>query len=149
MSLTRTAARDEILALFKAAADGLTSAQLDPENILYQGSRSGRIPSGELTPAPNWARVSVQHSLGSQDAINPNVGQRSYTRSGIVSVQLFTGRDGLTSADVIAEAIEAAFLGVSTPGGVWFRNVRSVEIGEDGPWFQTNILAEFVYEQTR
>ena len=142
MPLTRTAARDEILTLVKGVADGLTAFV-----AIYDDTRQD-VPKAESSPLLSWARVLVRHVTGTQAALADFSGVRRFTKTGLVTIQLFTPTgDGLTLSDTLTEAFEAAVRTKSTPNGVWFRNVRSIEIGNDGPWFQTNILAEFEYDQ--
>lgn len=148
MSLTRRQARNEILTAIKSVLDTLTT-DLPADQVIYRNKSTAQIPDTD-TPSPTyWAVVLVQHAAGAQASLTGRVDERLYEKSGLVTVQLFAPRGKMLEADDIVETIESAFLGVSTPGGVWYRNVRSTEIGESGPWFQTNILAEFTYDQVR
>jgi hypothetical protein len=144
--LTRTKARDEMLARARETLLSLRPAILE-KHVVYVDSAAGEIPSRDLAPLPPWARVQVQHGPGANAAITGGLGQQCVRREGILTVQLFTPIGGQVQADEFSEAIEAAFINYSTPGGVWFRNVRSNEIGQDGPWFQTNILSDFEYHK--
>ena len=150
MPVTRTAARDEILAAIKAVTDTIIDLEDDDTvpsgNVIWDDTQKSK-PHGQGPNTPTWARVSVRHIFGEQSSLSDDAGVRRYTKRGIVTVQLFTPTGGLVSADSISDTIENAFRGVSTPNGVWFRNPRSNEIGVDGPWFQTNIIAEFEYDQ--
>jgi len=142
MPLTRTQARDEILQKVKQVADGLSDFV-----VIYDSTRQD-IPDENSDPLPTWARVVVQHTQGQQSSLSNLSNKRRYTKRGLLTIQLFTPTgDGLQKSDQLVEQFEAAVRNVSTPNGVWFRNVRSSEVGEDGPWFQTNILAEFEYDQ--
>src|SRR5690554_1219021 len=142
MPLTRTQARDEILQKVKQVADGLSDFV-----VIYDSTRQD-IPDENSDPLPTWARVVVQHIQGQQSSLSNLSNKRRYTKRGLLTIQLFTPTgDGLQKSDQLVEQFEAAVRNVSTPNGVWFRNVRSSEVGEDGPWFQTNILAEFEYDQ--
>lgn len=145
MPLSQTDARDEMLARVKVVTDAIPA--LAP-NVIYDDSDK-QPPDGE-DPPPTWARVVVRHGPSSQTALSDDSGRRRYTRTGTITVQLFTPfNDGLKSADDIASQLQGAFLGVSTPHGVWFRDVRTNEVGQDGPWFQTNVLADFQYDEVR
>lgn len=131
MSLTITEARDEILSLFATAWGS--------ETPIYYWDVAHNAPT-----SGSWVRVIVRHNLGSNDAIT----NRLFTRLGIVTVQLFTVfGQGLTENDRLTKIALDTFQGKATPGGVWFRNVRPNEIGPDGHWFQTNILADFEYTE--
>ncbi len=152
MTLSQTQARDQIATLVKTATDAIAAFGVNPdesENVIWDDTRRD-IPSEESPPA-TWARVTVRHLTSEQASLSDEAGVRRYTRRGQVTVQIFTPLkgDGLVAADSIASAIQGAFLGVSTPNGVWFRSVRTNEVGIDGSWFQTNVLAEFQYDEVR
>lgn len=142
MPLTRTAARDEILALVKTVTDGFSNFV-----SIYDDTKQD-IPTASTTPLQTWARVQITHGPGSQTSLADSSGKTRYTKFGLLTIQVFTPvGDGLTNADTLVESLESGVRNVSTPNGVWFKNVRSNEIGVDGPWFQTNVLAEFQYDQ--
>lgn len=136
MSLTYAQARDEILTLFRTAwlASGSSAAiPLKYDDV-----------SSDPPADPSWARVTVRHNTGGNDAI----GNRLRLRTGVVTVQIFTTfGEGLASADVLGKVAVDAFHGKATSGGAWFRNVRLNEVGQDGKWFQTNVLADFEYNE--
>ena len=143
MALTRTQARDEIAALVKGVVDTLGTNFV----AIYDDTKTD-IPKANDTPLKTWARITVRHVGGAQTSLSDVSGQKRYTKTGLLTIQLFTpAGDGSTAADPLCDQFEAAFRDKSTPGGVWFRNPRSVEIGNDGPWWQTNILGDFQYEQ--
>ncbi|AAT69471.1 gp77 [Alphaproteobacteria phage PhiJL001] len=134
MSLTFTAARDELLTLFQTAWDANSGGVK-----LYYWDLTDTPPT-----ADEWARVTVRHTGGNDAAL----GGRIFERTGFATVQIFTihGR-GLSRADELAKVAVDAFQGQSTPGGIWFRNVRLVEVGQDGKWFQNNVVADFEYTE--
>lgn len=148
-------ARAEIYALFQTA--WLADALSDGVPVLYEGKKA-TVPtdaeSGEPVDAPSWARVSLRHNTdqtgGTQASAGGDAnGTRVYDREGVVSVQIFTtpGK-GLRLADNLGSIAQKAFQGKTTsPGGIWFRHVRIVEVGASGDWYQTNVLAEFVYQE--
>lgn len=136
MSLTYAAARDEILTLFRTAwlANGSSAAV-----PLFYDDVAKDAPS-----AVSWARVTVRHNTGGNDGI----GNRLRIRTGTVTIQIFTTfGEGLASVDVLGKVAVDAFHGKATSGGAWFRNVRLNEVGQDGKWFQTNVLADFEYNE--
>ena len=135
MTLNFTTARDEIQTLFQTA----WNAQPSPPPVYYWDVQ-GDDPTSEATPA--WARITVRHTIGRDAAI----GGRCFLRQGTVTVQIFTKfGEGLVNNDQLAKVAVDAFQGKATPGSVWFRNVRLNEIGQDGDWFQSNVLADFEY----
>jgi hypothetical protein len=146
MSATLTQARDQMLALFKAAWDAGPPSQ--GVLVLYDGVE-GEKPSSTSVP---WARVAVRHNpvQPGQVTLGQADGRRRFTRTGLVFVQLFTPTgDGLSLADSLATIARSAFEGVATtPGNVIFRAVSVSEVGpEEGGWYQTNVTALFEYDQ--
>ena len=138
-----TQARDEIQAVFKTAWE----ADADSQNVtvLYADTAQDVPTSG------HWARITVRHSDGRQATLSGEVGQRRFRKFGIVTVQVFTeSGDGLVTSDTLTAVAESAFQGVTTnPGRVLFRNVRTVEVGQEGNWHQSNVLASFEYDEVR
>lgn len=134
---TSTVARDEMLTMFKDAWD---ASAFSAAPVLYWDVTSDDdLPTDDV-----WARITVRHEVGENDAI----GNRLFLRQGTVTVQLFTRfGTGLTNADLASKVVLDAFQGKASPSGVWFRNARMNEIGQDGEWFQTNILVDFEYTE--
>jgi len=139
MSLTYQEARDEIFALFKTAWD--TTGY--PAH--YQDVRKQRAKDDDP-----WAVVTLQHSAGFQATLSGAQGARTFARLGFVTVQIFTPNGkGLQEAYDLSKVVSDAFEGASTPGGVWFRNVRLNEVGRDGKFHQINVVAEFRYDEVK
>lgn len=146
-------ARDDMLGVFVVkwnadapAVNGGTAPQ-----IFYDGvGDSG--PPDDSTP---YCRIQVRHTAGSNAGIGGPPGERVRTeKAGLVTVQVFTplfNDDGSARGTQLAENLskiaKAAFETVVTENGVIFRNVRPVEVGVDGPWYQINVLAEFEYDE--
>lgn len=134
-------ARDEILTLFRTAwlADPTTTAA----PILWADKTSDDdLPNPEEDPI--WCRATVLHTSGGNDSI----GNKLFFRNGTATIQIFTRYgSGLTNNDLAAKVALDAFQGKSTAGGVWFRDVTLNEIGQDGDWFQSNVLANFEYTE--
>ena len=140
MSLTFAQARDEILTLFKTAWDA--GAPTVP--LRYWDSKDS-IPGASNS---SWAVIQLQWTNGEQRGFG--LGTRRYTREGIATVRIFTPfGDGLAEADSLTKIAADAFEGVDTPNGVWFRRVRVNHIGQTGEWFQTNLLADFFYDEVK
>lgn len=144
MSLTRIQARDEINALLKAAADTIT------DFIMMWDDVEADSPGGTHPTLP-YAKVFIRHQTGTQGSLSNRVGSRIFERSGLVTIQVFTpSGDGLTDSDSYATILANAIEGISTANGVWFRNVRIQEVGNDGAGkYLTNITAEFEYTEVR
>ena len=92
----------------------------------------------------------MRHVLRRQATLSGSAGNRIYTSTGIVSVSLFTpiGK-GIEEADRLCVLFRNALEGQSTSGGVWFRNVRTIEVGLDESWWRTDVIAEFEYDEIR
>ncbi len=139
---TIAAARDEILLHFRTAWDLGTSTRL-----LYDDKHR------DLPENAPFARITVQHTIAFQATVGGRIssggGGQRFRRFGLVTVQIFTiSGDGLTINDTLVQLALDAFEGTSTGSDrVEFRNVRSNEVGQDGPWFQTNVMAEFTYDR--
>lgn len=133
---TRTQARDQILTLFRTAWLTLTP----PVPPLLFDDVKADIPAA-TSP---WARVSIQ-TYGGEQATFGQAGNRHFDHFGVVTVQIFTPAfDGLDLSDTLVQAAQDAFEGQSTPH-IWFKNVRAVDIGSDGDWYNVNVQADFLY----
>jgi hypothetical protein len=143
---TITDARDEILRYFTAVWAG---AKAPIPLLLYDEKRR------DLPDDASYARVMVKHQSTPQTTIGATVAHGGngvrFRRFGTVTVQLFTiSGDGLTSADDLVELVLNSFRGSKTDlDRVEFRNAQVNEIGQDGPWFQTNVVAEFTYDRVK
>ncbi len=92
----------------------------------------------------------MRHNVMDQRTLG-NTGNRRFRRFGVITVQIFTlSNQGLATADVFAKIALDAFEGQSTaPTEIHFRNAMINEVGEDGPWFQTNVLVDFDYDEIK
>ncbi len=144
--VTLAAARDEILLHFTTKWDAGTP----PIPLLLYDDKHRDLP----TDAP-YARITIKHNVFPQVTIGAPVAQGGngvrFRRFGLVTVQVFElSGDGLTSSDILVDLALDAFEGEKTGlDRVEFRNARANEIGQDGPWFQTNVIAEFTYDRVK
>lgn len=150
MTTTRKNARDEMIGLIRTAwlADPLS----DDLVLLYSdvNDEPPAAPAAGTSSPPSWARVTVTHGPRGQGSLADHEGKRRYTAVGLIIIQVFTpSGNGLSISDDLCKILEDALDGAVTPSGVWFRNVRSSEIGKSGPWFQTNVVAEFEYDEIK
>lgn len=141
---TTAAARDEILLHFTTA----WNAQTPPVPLLLYTDKHEDLPAD----AP-FARIKVIHNIFEQVTLGGKVAQGApgtrFRRFGIVTVQVFTiSGGGQVASDTFVDVALAAFEGQNTGDDkIEFRNVRVNEIGQDGPWFQVNVIAEFTYDK--
>lgn len=135
MSMTPEQARDAILGVFLAA--------WSPRVVVYTS-----VPADVPTTQIVWARPAVKTMTGRQSALTGGLGQNQYTNFGLVWVQVFApigdgGLAAIQSAKVILDAYRDARL------GVWFRNVRQNEMGQDGAFERVDVKADFEYYEVR
>lgn len=146
MPLSREQARDQILSLVHDVAKGLIDTSTGKSLQILFADLPAEIPR-ENPPTP-WARAILTHQASNQATLAGDTGLRRYTRTGLITIQLFTPSGlGSLPTDRYAEAFVAKFQGRSTPEGVWFRAVNAQEVGTDGPWQQTNITGTFEYDE--
>ena len=139
MSLTYNEAKDEIFSLFKAAWD------MTGHPVHWQEVKKSRSKSEDA-----FAMISIRHAAGFQSTLGSSVGTTRFSRIGFTTIQIFVAAGkGLQEAYVLAKVASDAFEGVSTPGGVWFRNLRLNEVGKNGQFFQLNVVAEFNYDEIK
>jgi hypothetical protein len=97
-------------------------------------------------PGKCWARVKVLN----QDGNAQSIGGKRYVNSGNVFVNIFVpieGYDYGTVAQQLAQAIASAFkASADGPSEVEYMQVRAVDVGYDGPWFQVDVRARFQYD---
>jgi hypothetical protein len=134
------AARDAIFGAVKAAVD----ASAYPTLAVYY---SDVVKDGASSGEP-YMVVYADHTSESQRTMG-GLGDRRFTVSGLVMAQIFTPfGDGHVLADAISGVVKGAFRGVNTNlPGVWFRNSRVIDVGQEGSWLQTNVTAEFEYDE--
>ena len=149
MVATFTQARDDILTQFRTTWNADTPAVNGGKipQVFYEGvAEEDALPQDDA-----WARIVIRHTLANQSSLSDDSGQRRFEKIGIVTVQVFTPlKDGKGTelGEGLAQVAKKAYEGKHTlTSNVWFRNVRINEIGVDGPWFQMNVLADFIYDE--
>lgn len=141
MTATRQQAIDEMLALLKTAWDATSYA----DNVVWPNKDGA--PPAQREP---WIRPKVQHVDGGNGSISGANGVARYVRLGFITVQLFVpSGQGLSTEATLSKIIIDAYEGKKTASGVWFRNVRAREVGEDGEFHQTNIIIDFEYDEIK
>lgn len=98
-----------------------------------------------------WLRAQVRHNGSEHDSFGQD-GEGSFRATGIVTIQAFAplDNDGLIFHDRLVNVVRRAFrgkTGVDTYCGIVFRNARINEVGPEERWFQTNVLADFEYDE--
>ena len=148
MTATITEAKDAMLAQFNTVWNADAEASKYP--IAWPDTKFD-VPNEDTVRA--WVRVQIIHNpgAGGQATLSGDTGQRRYRRFGVLFVQVFTifGDSNSLSEQLVRVAM-SAFEGVDlAPTGVIFRDVRFTEVGQDGAWAQTNVSANFEYDEVR
>tara|TARA_R110000851_G_scaffold16046_2_gene52521 strand:+ start:10842 stop:11258 length:417 start_codon:yes stop_codon:yes gene_type:complete len=96
-----------------------------------------------------WAVFVIRHASGTQDNLG-GIGNRNFVRTGTAIASIFTpSGNGLSESYALAKVVADAYEGQSSDNGVWFRNVRLQEIGRESQFYQTNVLIDFEYNETK
>lgn len=143
-------ARDEIFELFNAAWTANTPGVLVyVPKVYWQGVEERDKPEGDKY----WCRLSKDNVFEEQATLSNCEGipgQKRYTASGLVFVQIFCPKQvGLAfeNGQRLAKIARNAFRGKATPGKIWFRNVRINELPPEDQWYRFNVVAEFEYDE--
>jgi hypothetical protein len=96
--------------------------------------------------AIEWVRISVRHRKGSRSSLGRQDGKSKNTQAGFIFIEIFTPKDdGLTRSDLISAAFGDSLRG-GQDGDIWIGDVSEIEMGDDGNWFRTDVMAEFSYD---
>lgn len=144
MSCSVNEARDYILGVFKAAWDATGFPAIYPDTA-SDPNNGGSTPSASV-----WARATIRHADGFQSSLTGPLEQlKRHTRVGVVIIQIFAEvGNGSTAAYDAAQIVLNAFE-KSRDIPVWFRRVRLIEQGTQGPYKQINVQADFTYDDVR
>jgi hypothetical protein len=143
--MNRVTARDTIAEVINDAwsADASTTGLA----LLWDdvtGEKPGEDADGNALP---YGRCSIRHLTAEQETLG-GPGVRKHQIEGIVTVQIFTPYgDGQGLADLIAQVLIDATRNVRV-GELWFLEAQAREVGQSGPWSQTNFQASFRYTET-
>ncbi len=139
---TRRAAITEILGLFRTA--WLGASQSD-DRVKYDNVGKSSVPPSGNTA---WARVVLRHTTSEQASLSGASGTQRYERRGVLVIQIFVppGK-GLAEATDLPTIVQTAYEGITTTNGAWFRDVVVNEVGPDGDFYQTNVVALFEYDE--
>ncbi len=125
----------------KTFEDAWVGVGLDPTVVKYDDV-PGQKPAGDVP----WARVNVQHADGNQSSLAGGNGTRRFRNVGTVIVQVFTPiGDGSVAEYDVGQAVLNAYR-TARHTNLWFKGQRLREVPSDGMFAQTNVLAEFTYD---
>lgn len=143
--MNRAQAIDEILALAYTAwtvTAGQEASRWKWENVAQKTTP----PSGQHP----WGRIILRHTESSQTSLAGADGKRRFTRLGVLQMSIFEPvGQGMAADTDLPEIMKNAYEGVTTAGGVMFRDVTIREIGADGDFYQTNVSASFEYDEVK
>ena len=132
----------EMHTVFKTVWDAYGYGSAPFYNAFYENVDCGVRSSAEEP----WAKVYVRHLTGGAVTISGGNGSHVERALGLYTIQLFQPAGaGIDYTQI--RALMAAFRGVTTASGVIFRNVKPNEVGLDGDFYQTNIIANFEYDE--
>lgn len=115
----------------------LTTAQFAAPNTRFSPTRG--------TPWVTYTMQTLDNSNASMGATDTGSGWRF--NEGLVEFRCFVPLNaGADDAAALAEEVAGALRGQTFTGG-HFRNLRLVELGADGEWFQYNVIAEFYHQE--
>lgn len=129
---------------------GLASTATFQQLIFDDNSGSRPVSVDTNDEMQGWGRAMVRHAGGRQASIADVNGVRRWERTGVATIETWSpAAHGRDVADEMIEVMMEALEGASTPSGVWFRNARFNEVGQDGGWYRVNILVDFTYDLIR
>ncbi len=141
-----SAARDAIQARFKAVWDAANWAGIGiaKPDVHYQGKKKETPKDG--TP---YVKITIKHVTGAQATLRDKQNGGRFRAFGQVWVDIYgPPDDGLTVNDRCVKVTQSAFEGHATdPDGVLFRNVTPRELGGDGVYERTLVIADFEYDR--
>jgi hypothetical protein len=136
MIASRTDARDRILTPLKAVVDAQSLY------AVYDDTAK-TVPTDQSI---KWVRISVKHGNGTRASLGRADKKSKHTQTGFVFVEIYTpSEDGLRDSDILSAAFAANFRNPAD-GDIWFLDVSEAEMGKDGNWFRSDVIAEFEYD---
>lgn len=106
------------------------------------------VPGGPPTTAVIYARVSIKTAIGRQGSLTGGNGTTIWDRLGTLWIEVRAPvGDGLVAAYSAAQELVNAYQ--AAQGSVWYRNIRMVEVGEDGAFQRVDVKADFEYTDVR
>ena len=108
----------------------------------------GDLPATPPATETQWAAVKLLHTGGGQISLSGETGTRRFNRRGIIRISIFVpAGGGQTKAYQLAQQVANAY--EDSKLDVWFRNIRINDKGASGAFQQTDVLADFSYDEVR
>lgn len=105
---------------------------------------------GSVTPTDTvlWARIKIKHATGRQGSLTGGLGTTCWERTGFVWIEVYSPvGDGLNTGRDAAQEFVNAYQ--DQRSGIWYRNIRMVEMGTDGAFERFDVKADFEYRDVR
>lgn len=147
MTTSFAASRDEICSLFWSKWNSAeTSAIVGYVPDVFWPM----LEEDEPDSSKFWARLSIQSENEEQTCFRGSDLTRRYTGSGTIFVQLFCPKSefgNVNKGRTLAQVAQAAFRGKATQCGIWFRNVRIIELSAENLYYRFNVIADYEYDE--
>lgn len=116
--------------------------------VYWQGVAEKKTPN--VTTA--WARHIIKHGSSQQTTFGEKSARR-FTRTGIISIQIFTPittkGGGLGKAEELAELARDSYEGINTNTSLSFYGAQTVDVGPNNGWYQINVIINFTYDEVK
>lgn len=150
MTATAAQAIDEMMGVLNTAwlADADT---LDLALLWEDVAIKPPVTADANAQAAPWGKGFIRHAAGGMASLTSETGKRRYRRTGTIVIQIFSpAGEGRTRNRVIAPVARDAYEAAqSTTLGIEYRNARIEDLGEDGTWYQSNVLVDFEYDEVK
>jgi hypothetical protein len=129
--------------MFAAVVTGLAGIQ--GITMKWQGKDSNDPP---VNQSP-YIFASINTANEAQSSLANAFSKMRWKSEGTLMVQCFAplNKGSIDAAMGMALALKRHFRKLSTPGGVWFRNVSAKEGGASAAWYQVNFKATFSFDE--
>lgn len=107
-----------------------------------------KFPDSNFTAPTDqpYAVVSYQFSNNGKVSLSDHIGRRIYARSGTFYIQIFTPtNDAVKNGCELSQNVINTFENAHNDN-LRFDNIYPVRVGQDGNFYQTNVLVNFYFE---
>lgn len=104
--------------------------------------------SGLAEGSVAWVRAVVRERVSRQLSLGITTNRR-FNRKAALVCQVFTPiNTGSLASNVLVDSLREFFEGV-TVSGLMFHNVEARNEGNDGKWYQVNVMAHFEFDEVK
>lgn len=125
---------------------GCVNAYAKAEGLLITFTDvDGDIGNGQVT----WLRVNVKHATGGQSSLSDQNGKRRFRSTGTLTIQVFApAGTGKGDSYLVSEGVLSAISALRDPD-LSLTEIHLVDIGQDGSYYNVNVMATFSYDEVR